>query len=165
MRLLQLGIFAFVFIVGVGFFIKNNIQENTANDFPAKLIKKMEVKNGWSIDNVVRFEDYIFEVETAETTLQKTKGLSNRKTFPKNHAMLFVFSNIGSHGFWMKDMYLSIDIVWLDEYKKVVHMEEKVSPDTFPQVFKNDKESKYVLEFEEGTVEKVGIKIGSQFDF
>ena len=76
MRLLQLGIFAFVFIVGVGFFIKNNIQENTADDFPAKLIKKMEVKNGWSIDNVVRFEDYIFEVETAETTLQKTKGLS-----------------------------------------------------------------------------------------
>ena len=173
MNPLQVGVLVFVFIGGIGLSVKNNTQENIVNDLPTKTINETQVKNEsikrikneWNTDTVIMFGNHNFEVETAETIFQKTKGLSNRKTFPKNHAMLFTFLEPGKNGFWMKDMYVSIDIVWLDEHKKVIHVEEKVAPDTFPQVFGNDKDSKYVLEFDEGTAEKIGIKIGSKFDF
>ena len=178
MSIFQKFFLGFVLVGGVTFSIQDNLVDGkeeyklekvVKNTVQSKQIqqkdKTKEVKKEWNTDSLVFFDKYKFAAETASTPSRKTRGLSGRKTFPKNHAMLFVFSDNTYNGFWMKDMYLSIDMVWLDENRNVVHIEREVDPNTFPKVFGDHKKSKYVLEFESGTSEKIGIKIGSHFKF
>ena len=52
--------------------------------------------------------------ELADTSSERTKGLSYRTEIPKE-GMLFIFPNKGIQGFWMKDMLFPIDILWLTD--------------------------------------------------
>ncbi len=99
----------------------------------------------------------IIEVKTPEA---RTRGLSGMKSLPEDSAMLFTFDQADEHGIWMKDMNFSIDIFWLDERYKVVHIEENVSPDTFPAVFYPKQKALYVLEANAGFAEKYTLKTG-----
>ena len=38
--------------------------------------------------------------------------------------MLFIFETADFHGIWMKNCKFPIDILWLDEERKVVHVAE-----------------------------------------
>jgi uncharacterized membrane protein (UPF0127 family) len=42
--------------------------------------------------------------------------------------MLFVFEDSAKYSFWMKDMKFLIDIIWLDNDGKVVHIEQNLQP-------------------------------------
>jgi uncharacterized membrane protein (UPF0127 family) len=53
-------------------------------------------------------------LEVAETPEQLAQGLMNRVQLPPHHGMLFVFSEPAQRGFWMKNTYIPLDIVWLD---------------------------------------------------
>lgn len=102
------------------------------------------------------------QVEIARTQTQKAKGLGGRACIKPNQAMLFVFDRPNTYAFWMKDMKFGIDIVWLDGSKNIVKIQPKVSPDTYPKTFANQKPAQYVLELKAGQAEKLGLKIGSQ---
>jgi uncharacterized membrane protein (UPF0127 family) len=102
-------------------------------------------------------------LDIADTEPTRIQGLSGRKSMPKNHAMLFVFDEISQHGIWMKDMNFALDIVWLNEYSEVIHIERNVTPETFPKTFGPQKQSKYVLEFNAGFTSRNGIKVGDKF--
>ncbi len=102
-------------------------------------------------------------IETVETNEERALGLSGRDSIGLADGMLFVFSEEDEYGIWMKDMFFSIDIIWINSLGKVVFIEENVSPETFPNIFKPDKPAKFVLEVESGTVEKEGWVVGSRF--
>ena len=97
------------------------------------------------------------EVEIADTSRTREKGLSDRKGLDDGRGMLFIFDSPAQYGFWMKDMNFAIDIVWIDENYRVVDIKENISPDTFPQVFYPARETKYVLELPTGAVDKYQI--------
>jgi sulfite exporter TauE/SafE len=64
-------------------------------------------------------------------------------------------------GMWMKDMLIPIDMIWIDSLGRVVHIEERVNPKTYPKVFQPEGVSaKYVLELPEGYVERNDVKEG-----
>ena len=72
----------------------------------------------------------------------------------------------------MKDTLMDLDILWLDENLKIVHLEKKVSRFSYnytnpnlSQIFKNDENSlaKYVLEIKSGFSEKLNLKVGDKF--
>lgn len=96
----------------------------------------------------------------ADTDETRTRGLSGKRSLPRDSAMLFVFPELGEHGIWMKDMNFSIDIIWLDQEKKIVHIEERISPETYPEIFYSKKKAMYVIETIAGFVAKNGLKIG-----
>ena len=98
-------------------------------------------------------------VEIADNYSEREKGLSNRYELEEGTGMFFIFPEVGYHGIWMKDMNFPIDIIWFDVSMKVVHLEENVSPSTYPNSFKPDSKSKYVLEVPAGFIKKEGIKI------
>ncbi len=106
-----------------------------------------------------------FQVEVVDTDYLFAKGLSERNTLSADEGMFFVFQNPSKHGFWMKDMKFSIDIIWIDENFIINHIEKSVSPNTYPKVFNSDKDSIYVLEVLAGEAEKLDIKIGDKVKF
>lgn len=99
-------------------------------------------------------------VEMADTDQKRVQGLSSRESLEEGRGMLFVFENEGKHGFWMKDMLFSIDILWLDENLRVVDLKTNVRPETFPEIFYPDRAIKYVLELPAGFSEKNSIDRG-----
>lgn len=98
----------------------------------------------------------------ADTPERRMKGLSHRPNLGKDTSMLFVFGESGKHGIWMKDMNFSIDIMWFDEDLRVIHIEENVSPDTYPHIFEPKEDAAFVLETNAGFAEKNDITIGSE---
>jgi uncharacterized membrane protein (UPF0127 family) len=108
----------------------------------------------------------VIQVEVANTEQERQKGLSAATSLAKNHGMLFVFSHDSQWAMWMKDMKMPIDIVWLNAYKKVVHVEAHVDPASYPAYFAPPESARYVLELASGGAAEAGILPGvvAQFD-
>jgi uncharacterized membrane protein (UPF0127 family) len=51
------------------------------------------------------------------------RGLGGYESLPDDRGMLFVFQQPGEYGFWMKDMVMAIDIIWISVENQVVHVE------------------------------------------
>ena len=102
-------------------------------------------------------------VEVAETKADRVLGLSHRQSLESGHGMLFIFPEAGRHGIWMKDMYLSLDILWLNEHGGVVHAEYAVTPETYPKIFYPPEPAWYVLEVPAGYASERGIALASTF--
>jgi uncharacterized membrane protein (UPF0127 family) len=79
--------------------------------------------------------------------------------------MLFTFDYPDMYAFWMKDMEFPIDIIWLDDSFKIVHVESGVSPQSYPKIFRPTKESSFVLEVNAGIAKKNNYTEGSTLDF
>jgi uncharacterized membrane protein (UPF0127 family) len=103
------------------------------------------------------------DVIIADTEESRIKGLSGRKELGSNEGMYFIFDRPGEYGIWMKDMLIPIDIIWLDSHNEVIYIEENVSTDTYPKVFKPNKPALYVLELNAGFVNEHKIKKGDLF--
>lgn len=110
----------------------------------------------------LQFGSKTLQLEIANTDELRTKGLSGRESLPANQAMWFEFGESSVHCFWMKDMNFPIDIIWLNEQRKVVHVKENAQPSSYPESFCPDGASKYVLEVQSGLVRQENITIGSQ---
>lgn len=102
-----------------------------------------------------------FSIERADTIERQTKGLSGRSTIPANYGMLFVFPTAERRGFWMKDMSVPIDIIWLSDNGKILGIEDSVSPNTYPDVFYPPVPVRYVLETRGGESKMQGWEIGT----
>lgn len=101
-----------------------------------------------------------FQFEIASTTESRTQGLSGRTTVPENYGMLFVFDEPLIQEFWMKDMYVPIDIFWLDTEGVIVGIEQEVSPDSYPQIFRSPTPVQYVLETRAGEARRLELTTG-----
>lgn len=88
-------------------------------------------------------------VSIADSEEERQIGLSNTKSLAQGTGKLFVFEEIGTYGFWMKDMSYPIDIVWVDQNYKVVSV-TTITPESYPEVFYPSSEIKYVLELNSG---------------
>lgn len=101
-----------------------------------------------------------FDAYIANTDKKKKEGLSVFNDFGRGDAMLFVFDELANHSIWMKNMKFDIDILWLDENGKIVHIENEISPNTYPKNFINTTPALYVLELRSGMVKNSKINIG-----
>lgn len=114
----------------------------------------------------LQVDGHKFSLEVADTTQEQTQGLGDRASLPANQGMLFVFSGTPQvQCFWMKDMEFPLDIVWLGSNKQVVHIEQNVSPDTYPRSFCPSDPAEYVIELNAGTVASTGIRDGQTLNF
>ena len=111
---------------------------------------------------VLSLRDVTVDVEIADTPAARTQGLSGRHELAPGTGMLFVFDRPDTYGFWMPDMYFSIDILWLDVNKRVVHIEPDVSPESYPESFSPPAPALYVLEVPSGWSREHGISVGDR---
>ena len=62
----------------------------------------------------------------------------------------------------MKDMNYGIDILWVAEEGEIVHIEENISPDTFPTSFASPVPAWFVIEANAGFVAQNEITVGDE---
>lgn len=106
-----------------------------------------------------------FIVEVAQTKLFQERGLSGHAPLGLNEGMFFMFEKPDKYGFWMKEMNFPIDIMWISEDFKIVHIEKGVKPESYPKVYYPNEESMYVLEVSSGRVGALNFKIGDSVRF
>lgn len=105
------------------------------------------------------------KVDIADNEQERSRGLSGRKSLGKNEGILFVFQTPDKYSFWMKDMRFPLDIIWIDENKKISAVSKNIFPETFPASFSPSDSVKYVLEVNAGWTEKNGVKAGDLIEF
>jgi len=110
-----------------------------------------------------------FKVEVAGTPLARSKGLSGRNFLDPGEGMLFLFESSGKYGFWMKDMKIPIDIIWIQGdriigFSKNVPIEPDKSMFNL-KTYRPPAEVDKVLEINAGLVDKYGIGIGDRVEF
>ena len=99
--------------------------------------------------------------EFARTIFRKTLGLMFRKDIPTDYAMIFVFEKPLSVGIHMLFMRFPIDVLFLNEEKKIAGL-FRLNPWTG---YKAMKGIRYVIEMNEGSIEKHRLAIGGQMEF
>jgi uncharacterized protein len=98
-------------------------------------------------------------IEIADNEAETTQGLMYRRTMPDSCGMVFSFPDSQPRNFWMKNTYLPLDILFLDESKKIVTIQANRTPFSEEQIpsFEN---AKYVLEVNAGYCKRKGIEKG-----
>jgi uncharacterized membrane protein (UPF0127 family) len=102
------------------------------------------------------------QASVADSIGERIKGLSDTPYLPEGVVKLFAFGDEGEQAIWMKDMNYSIDILWVAEEGKIVHIEQNISPDTYPTSFKSPIPAFYVIEANAGFVASSSIRIGDE---
>ena len=97
----------------------------------------------------------------------RAMGLMFRPSLPADRALLFVFDELDFHAIWMKNCRFPIDIVWLDENHKVVHVQPRVPPckaDPCPSYLPL-RRAAYVVEMNAGAAGREKVALGAKFGF
>jgi uncharacterized membrane protein (UPF0127 family) len=90
-----------------------------------------------------------------------------RASLPPRAGMLFVFDATGRYSFWMKNCLIPLDLIWLDETKRVVAILPDAPPckaDPCP-IYQFDVPARYVLEIAGGAARREGLALGHVLKF
>ncbi|MDR3558630.1 MAG: DUF192 domain-containing protein [Candidatus Pacebacteria bacterium] len=96
----------------------------------------------------------------SDTPAEQELGLGQISSLASSSGMIFVFNKPDTYAFWMKDMEFPLDIIWLDQNFKIVHIEHSLSPSTYPQAYSPKSPAKYVIEVNAGLADKYSLKEG-----
>jgi uncharacterized membrane protein (UPF0127 family) len=114
----------------------------------------------------VRLGSGVFSAQLADTDAERIQGLSGVDRLGPADGLLMVFQSDSEWGIWMKDMNFPLDIVWLNNEKKVIYIVTDASPDLgTSKTFTPETPARYVLEVPAGTVKRAAIKIGDTATF
>ncbi len=109
----------------------------------------------------------VLQVEVMVKDEDRAMGLMFRPSLPRDRGMLFVFESTDFHGIWMKNCRFPIDILWLDEERKIVHVAEAVPPckaEPCP-VYNPLRRAAYVVELNAGQARRDKAVIGATLGF
>ncbi len=108
----------------------------------------------------------------AEVVVHQTdmaRGMMFRDSLEPGRGMLFMHARPGNHTYWMYQVKIPLDIIWMDSERTIV----EISPDTPPCRTKASEcphyggtaVSQYVLELAGGSAAKYGLRIGDRLTF
>jgi uncharacterized membrane protein (UPF0127 family) len=95
-------------------------------------------------------------VELAADDATRTQGLMYRDHLADDQGMIFLFPSTAEYTFWMKNTLIPLDMIWLDENRRIVHVAHDVPPckaDPCPS-YPPNAQAKSVLEVAAGVAAK-----------
>ncbi len=100
-----------------------------------------------------------FTVEIADTPEARARGLMFRRSLGPQAGMLFIYPEPRLISIWMKNTYLSLDILYIDENGDIVQIIENAVP--LSETSMPSKQPVHsVLELNAGSVARLGLKLG-----
>jgi uncharacterized membrane protein (UPF0127 family) len=103
----------------------------------------------------------VFSVEMATTEQEKETGLMYRKEVPDGKGMLFDFSPPQEISMWMKNTYVSLDMIFIRADGRILRIAENTEP-LSTRIISSQGLAKGVLEVVAGTAKKYGIEPGDR---
>ena len=103
----------------------------------------------------------VFSVEMATTEEEKQTGLMYRKELPDGKGMLFDFSPEQQISMWMKNTYISLDMIFIRADGRILRIAENTEP-LSTKIISSGGLAKGVLEVIAGTAKKYGIQPGDR---
>jgi len=104
---------------------------------------------------------HAFEVEVARSESERARGLMFRRSLPQDRGMLFLFESERPIAMWMKNTYVSLDMVFVSRNGRVrsiargaVPMSESIIPSGGPVYA--------VIELAAGAADAIGLSVGDQ---
>jgi uncharacterized protein len=99
----------------------------------------------------------LFSAEVADTDELRERGLMFRHVLPKDSAMLFDFGKPRPAAMWMKNTYISLDMLFVRLDGTIAALAENTEPFS-TQIISVEEPVKGVVELPAGTVKRLGIK-------
>jgi uncharacterized membrane protein (UPF0127 family) len=103
----------------------------------------------------------VFSVEMATTEEEKTTGLMYRKELPDGKGMLFDFTPAQEVSMWMKNTFISLDMIFIRADGRILRIAENTEPQS-TRIISSGGLAKGVLEVIAGTAKKYGIEPGDR---
>ena len=72
---------------------------------------------------LVIFGSDTVRAEVARSPEERQRGLMFRNAIPEDTGMLFVFDRADTHGIWMKDTFVPLDVAFLDSTLRIINIE------------------------------------------
>ena len=104
---------------------------------------------------------HVFSVEMATTEEERQTGLMYRKELPDGKGMLFDFSPEQQISMWMKNTYISLDMIFIRADGRILRIAENTEPES-TAIISSGGLARGVLEVPAGTAKKYGIAPGDR---
>jgi uncharacterized protein len=100
-----------------------------------------------------------FKIWSADTPARDQQGLMFQRSMDLHAGMLFVFPKNERVSMWMKNTYISLDLLFMNQYGVIEYIAVNATP--LSEAIIGPRQPEYaVLELNGGACEKLGIKIG-----
>jgi len=103
----------------------------------------------------------VFSVEMATTEEEKQTGLMYRKELADGKGMLFDFNPEQEISMWMKNTYVSLDMIFIGANGRILRIAENTEP-LSTKIISSKGPARAVLEVVAGTAQKYGIRPGDR---
>ena len=101
-------------------------------------------------------------IELASDNESRSKGLMFRKEMLAQHGMLFRFEATRPVSMWMKNTFIPLDMVFMNQQGKVTHIHLGAVPHSLDIISSNGP-AKFVLEMNAGEAIKNNLSVGQTF--
>ena len=127
----------------------------------AKFIKEGKVIffNKETKDKIIQID-----VEIADNPDERSTGLMYRYSMSEKAGMLFIYEETQPLAFWMKNTYIPLDIIFVDENMQIVTIKKNAKP-LSEKLIPSIRDSMYVVEVNAGFCDKYGIKSGDYLSY
>jgi len=109
----------------------------------------------------IKEKNVVFKVEIAETQEKRMEGLMFRTELDEDKGMLFIFPYPDLVNIWMKNTFLSLDIIFISEDNIIVDIVKEALP-LSEKIYTSKLVTKYILEINSGLIKKLDINIGDK---
>jgi uncharacterized membrane protein (UPF0127 family) len=107
--------------------------------------------------------------ELAIKPVELASGMRFRDSLPAGRGMLFVHDRLGFYKYWMYQVRFPLDIIWLDDSRRVVEIAANCPPCAGPEdkcpTFGGNHPSQFVLELNAGMAARHGVQNGVVLNF
>ena len=103
----------------------------------------------------------LFSVEVADDDVERARGLMYRRSMADNSGMLFDFGDEQNITMWMRNTYISLDMLFIDANGRIGHIATNTTPlsDT---IIPSRIKAQFVLEINAGIARQQGIEVGDR---
>ncbi|MEA5510217.1 DUF192 domain-containing protein [Crocosphaera sp. UHCC 0190] len=117
------------------------------------------------IEATINVGEKVIELEVAKTPEQQQIGLMYRKSIEKNQGMIFLFEELRPVRFWMKNVTIPLDMIFLanGKVKAVISEVPPCNSDPCP-TYGPETLVNQVIELGGGQARELGIKEGDKLD-
>jgi len=104
----------------------------------------------------VFINDQTFHVEIADTETKQSVGLMFRKELPERCGMLFIFTEPAIRHFWMRNTYIPLDIIFIDDQRRIINI--RTMPPLTDETCASERPALYVLELQAGSAKQYNLQ-------